>query len=122
MIKELLCERLKRLNQSPISGKWRSQFMELGHTANILLCKTAGSRTATSWPSDELSRAYLSECTPLKTIKALVSNFAQEVLALFRGVGRPRNSRESPRFGSTSEAFREFQNFSLLLFSCLEVG
>lgn len=72
--------------------------MELGHTAKTLLCNTAGSRTARSWPSGELSRVYWSEYMPLKIIKELVSNFVQQVLALFQGAARPCESQKSPHF------------------------
>ena len=113
MIKELLCDWLKRLNQFLIFGKWRSQFMDLGHTSNTLLCNASGSRTARSWPSDELSRAYLSECTPVKIVKGLVSNFVQQVLALFRVQQDHVTSRKAHVFDSNLKAFIEFQKFSL---------
>lgn len=95
--------------------------MELGHTANTWLCNTAWSRTARSWPSDELSRVYLSECTPLKIFKGLVSNFVQQVLAFFQGVARPCNSQKSPQFWFKFGCIHGVSKVLFLLFSYVEV-
>lgn len=89
--------------------------MELGHTTNIPLFHTAGSRTARSWSSDELSMAYWNECTPLKIVKGLVFAFVQQVLVLIWGAARSCNSQKRPHIGLKLEAFIEFQNFSLFL-------